>query len=955
MREPVVPLHPTFQPLLFQAVALAGGIFAERFLAPTVSVPLLLTLALLCGGFCLIVHARLCRRELQEASREVVSLVPRASVLFLIILLIGYAVLGALHARVCARDRVEHQVGRLFDQGVIPAGEPVEVIGRLLGPPERAPRRVYLDIGVQQITVRRQMHRAGGRLRLMVVLGDESAQHDFARLQAAGLDYGARLRVLTQVDRPSGYRNPGSLTYGEYLESRGYDLAGVVKSPLLVTVLERNDALSFRSILYDLRQAAERQLDRLFSPRTAGILKALLLGNRFFLDDKSVERFRAGGTFHLLVISGAHIAALAGALLWLMSHYTRRWGVRAVTTIGVLWAYAVAVGGQAPVARATVMMAAALVAPFLFRHAQPANVVGLAAFVLLVHNPQELASPSFQLTFLAVLSIVLLGVPLIRQLQAIGQWQPTVETPEPPACPLVVRLLAETLFWDERRFRREQQSSPIRFHLDKADAARWLSRYPGLQPVVRSLGISLLVSLVAQIALLPLMVIYFHRVVLAGIVLNVVIGVWVALIGASGILAVILSVSGVPLAPYAARVTDALVEMMMRSFEPVLSFRGASFRVPHYSGPWVVIYVVYFGALVYGAVWLNGWRPLAARDGRRAPAAGGSGGLGGRRARARGVIALGAASFLLIVAYPVGHRFEKGRLRVHFLDVGQGDCILLELPDGTLMLVDGGGQWRWQEGTKEQTARSPDRAAEDQAEGEPEFTDETRSVGELAVSPVLWSKGVKRIDYVVLTHAHGDHLEGLFAVVKNFDVGRVLIAEPPRADARFDRFARLLASRRIPVQVLGMGDRFQIAGVEFTVVWPPARQPPPLGWDNNRSLVIRVSYGEVSILLTGDIEREEEAAMLAAGFDLRSQVVKVPHHGSRTSSSPEFIARARPRWAIVTAPERSRFSHPHPEVVERYRAHGAQVLQTGCWGMITLTTDGRTLTLSAWNHPSRNQ
>ncbi|HXF04232.1 MAG TPA: ComEC/Rec2 family competence protein [Blastocatellia bacterium] len=948
MRDRVLPLHPTFQPLLFMGVAFAGGVYLGRFLGPTVSAPLLLALTLACGSFCAVVHWYLCRLERNAASDAAASERSVASVVFFAVLLVGYGVLGALSARVHAHHVAEHRLRRLLDTGVISPDDPVEVIGRLVSPSERAPLRAYLDVSVERITTRRQTHPASGRLRLMVMLSNEEAQREFDRLQEAGLGYGARLRILTRLNRPRSYRNPGVSDYGEYLEVRGYDLAGVVKSPLLITLLERNESLSFRTVVYDLREAAERRIDQLFSARTAGILKALLLGNRYFLDEETAERFRAGGTFHLLVISGAHIAAIAGAILWLISHYTRRWALRALPTIFLLWTYTVAVGGQAPVTRATVMMTVMLAAPFVFRQAQPVNTVGLAALLLLSHNPQELTSPSFQLTFLAVLSIVLLSLPLVGHLRAIGEWRPTVETPEPPSCPPAVRFLAETLFWDERRFQRDQQASPIRFRLDKADAARWLGRLPGVQPLVRFCVLSLLVSGVTQMALLPLMAIYFHRVVLAGIVLNVVIALFVTLIGSSAILALGLSVMDLPLAYLVGRVTDRLTDAMMRSFDFPLSFRGASFRVPEYSGPGVVIYVVYFATLVYWAVRLSRWQPVTfhprqhAKEKAILP-------VGSRRSRRRLLPHLVAVawvvSFLLIATYPVSHRYQKGWLRLHFLDVGHGDCTLLELPDGTIMLVDGGGEFRWEE-----IARKPRpgpsetiTARGNTGEMEPDFTDDSRSVGEVAVSPALWSRGIKRIAYLVLTHADADHLDGLFAVVKNFGVGRVLIAQPPVADARVDRFMRVLDSRRIPVQVLGMGDRFQIAGVQFVVLWPPRQDAPPLRWSNDRSLVLRISYGRMSILLAGDIERAEEHALLETGFDLHSQVLKVPHHGSRTSSTEPFLTRVRPAWAIITAPERSPFHHPHPDVVQRYRARGVCLLQTGRDGMITFETDGQIL------------
>jgi competence protein ComEC len=165
----------------------------------------------------------------------------------------------------------------------------------------------------------------------------------------------------------------------------------------------------------------------------------------------------------------------------------------------------------------------------------------------------------------------------------------------------------------------------------------------------------------------------------------------------------------------------------------------------------------------------------------------------------------------------------------------------------------------------------------------------------------------------------------------------------PSDDPEYSRFAHTLTVTKTPVEVIQAEDVMHFGSVEAIVVWPPAIANADAPSRNNDSLVLRLQFGERAVLLTGDIENEAENAMFRAGENLRVDVVKVPHHGSRTSSTEQFVLASRPSVAIISVGQTSAFGHPHKEVVKRWQASGTEVLTTGRCGTITVTTDGHEL------------
>jgi competence protein ComEC len=831
-------------------------------------------------------------------------------------------ILSFIESRAVAPDRIS----RMYDEGLFTYGEPVELTGIVSGQPEPAPDSFYLTLQTEMISFKGTVREASGTVLLLAHVREPQVRREYEALE---LRHGARVRVMTTLDRDENFRNPGVLPLTEYLERKGYDATGVVKSPLLIERLD--DAVVFLPLawIYQWREQLQHEFAARFSAETAGVLEAALLGNRYNVSRDAAERFRAGGTFHVLVISGLQIAFIGGLVIFVTRRLTRRKLLQFAIAATFMWAYTIAVGGDPSVARAALMFTLAVFAPVVWRRTNSLNVIGASALALLVWQPESLFDPSFQLTFLSVLAIVLLAVPVMQRMQRVGAWRPTRETPYPPAAPGWFRVLSESLFWSEREWRAEIASSNISYRLFKTPIAAKLERCH-MQRLFRFASAAVVVSASVQVGLLPLMVIYFHRLSVASLALNIFVGVLMAALAFVALAALVVSHLSLWLASPLIMLAEKINWMMIHLVDPFTHFSVASIRLPHYAGWSGAVYVLYYPLLGLLVLALVRWNPL-----RPVLITGISGGIVSARK-----FRIASAAFVVllsvIVLHPLSAVRPDGKLHVDFLDVGQGDSALLTMPDGTTLLVDGGGR------------PNINQSNADDGDADPVFERDTRSIGEGVVSQYLWSRGMDRVDYVLATHADADHIDGLNDVVRNFRVRNAMVARTPPDDAEYVRFAATMKEIGVPVNKIGAGDVLRFGDVSAQVLWPPPSRDENPPSRNNDSIMLLIRYGDKSLLLTGDIEKQGEAAVLREGIGLRSDLVKVAHHGSRTSSIEAFVAATHPSLAIISVGRTSMFGHPNKDVVERWRASGAEVMTTGQRGTISVVTDGHALTVGSF-------
>jgi competence protein ComEC len=414
-------------------------------------------------------------------------------------------------------------------------------------------------------------------------------------------------------------------------------------------------------------------------------------------------------------------------------------------------------------------------------------------------------------------------------------------------------------------------------------------------------------SVAAEAMLFPVAALVFSRVTFAGLVLNFLAIPLMAVAQIAGMALVpiaLVSPAAAALVGWIAHVGAAglVWSADFVRFVPIVSYRVAP-------PSWPVV-MAYYGAL--GTWWILRRRRASVMGSAES----------GVASRARGLaacVAVATAMWILLDPRTILASRGDGRLHVTFVDVGQGDAMFVVLPHGSTLLVDAGG-----------------------------LTSTSFDVGDRVVAPVIRHAGFYRLDYVALTHGDPDHIGGAASILEEFRPREIWEGIP------VPRSAPLTALRQLAHET-GSQWRNVYAGTRraFDEVEVIARHPGVEDWErqkvrNDDSLVLELRWRDVSIMLTGDIGRIPERTLAQTIPPAKVRVVKIPHHGSLTSSSEEFVRALQPQVAIVSAGRSNHFGHPVPEVLERYRAVGAEIFRTDRDGAVMLDTDGASLSVATF-------
>lgn len=698
----------------------------------------------------------------------------------------------------------------IYDNFKSYGGLTVTIKGYAASEPEIKNAKISCIINVEEISEAGKVEKKKGKI-LLSTVNDKT--HPV-------LHYGDKLMFEGTLNLPSGMRNPSGFDYKKYLARKGVS-ASVYAMGYSIKRVEGRRVSPLITAGMKIRLSIARVIEDSLPPQQAGLMNGMLTGYTEGLSDNVKEAFSDAGLSHIMAVSGANVAFVAIPVIYLLR--LLRLGKRTSNTlvISFLIFFVYITGFEPSVLRSVIMAVTVLAGAVIWREGDIFTTIAFSAILLLIVSPHMLFNIGFQLSYVATLSLVLLGKPFKNMIK-------------------------------------------IRF-------------IPGkLKDVLAA-------TIAAQAGVLPVTAVYFNKVSLVSLASNLLVVPLLEIITILGMAMAALGHIYIGFARVIGYVNCVLLSFVLYVTE---KSSGFSFSTVKIATPGILLIILYYLALWFFLL----YKPV--HNIRIRPA----------------FCGIAAALFAVILSVIV---FTPGKLEIVFLDVGEGDCAFIKTSTGCSVLIDGGGK----------AGTEGDR------------------IGEAVVVPFLLDKGIVKLDAVIATHGHDDHIKGLEAVLREIGVKKIIIPDLKQLD-EFGDLLKIAEKKGTQIKKCSAGDEVLLDDKTFfEVLSPVSGFCPDKTSLNNSSLVLKLHYGKTSALFTGDISAETEQQLISAGVRVQADILKIAHHGSVYSSSLEFIKAVNPAAAVISVGSNN-FGHPGLKVVERLADNGITVLRTDYDGAVVFTSDG---------------
>ncbi len=681
----------------------------------------------------------------------------------------------------------------------------------------------------------------------------------------SGLTVGDRITLTGRLRPFTNFQNPGGFDYRRYMAFR--DIWGhTYTTEYGMKVLEKNSVPFFQARLNAARENIADLIGRSSEGDTRSVLNALILGKGHEVPQGLRLAFNQAGVSHLLAISGLHIGIVASFAFLLFRFLLsfippvlwHAWSRKAAALLSIfpVIVYGLLAGMSPSTQRAVIMVIVFLLSLLLEREHDLMNTLAVAALAILIVNPVSIFSISFQLSFMAVVSIIY-GMSGVQE------------------------------------------------------------KLKNRNPVVKWLLGSILVSFFANLGTLPLVMYYFNYLSLAGVFANILL---IPLIGLIVVPASLFSVLVLfPVSANAAvwglQISGFVLYHSIELIHLIAGFPFSAFKTVTPS----ILEMACFYILLWGILNIRSRGQKAAPVEKR-----GMRRLLSKTWAARILMAVMILVFAADAFYWIERRLWHEDFRVTVLDVGQGNAALLEMPKGYCALIDGGG--------------FPDNSVFD--------------VGERVVAPYLWRNKIRTVDMLILTHPDADHLNGLIYILKHFHVKQVISSHQEAESIEYQSFKNLIRSKKIShPEFYALPRRMNINGVTLEILHPapdfdPGRRTPGRSFNDN-SLIIKAGFNQHTLLFPGDVGKPGEMEAVAnAGAALHSTILLAPHHGSKSSSTPDFLDAVDPEVVIISCGRENRFGFPAASVLKRYEDRRLTVFRTDEHGALRLVFSDGSVTIN---------
>ncbi len=645
------------------------------------------------------------------------------------------------------------------------------------------------------------------------------------------LHIGNQIVTAGDIYKPRNKRNPGEFDYREYLLTKNITATMNISDAKIILVDDQTNI--FDDLIYKARLVIDKKIHQFHSAEAAALLRGLLLADRSEIDFDTRENFVNAGVVHVLAVSGLHVGYIVIIFMVIASRFNLY--IRSLVTIIGLLGFLVITGSPPSVFRASVMAIVFIIAQLSNRSTFGLNSLALAGLIILLLNPLEIFSAGFQLSFSAVISILIIYPKISRQI--------------------------------------------LKFNLNKH-----------LQWIIMFIG----VSLSAQIGTLPFTLYYFHKLSLIALAANIIVIPMIGLIVAIGFITLGVSLISSWLAFIFASTNNILV-LVLNYLVTISGGLGFShIYIPNFSLYDSIVFYLFIGFA------FTLWKRM-------------------QTLKARIIFCiLIPASMLAYFNLDNKDLIPEGYLSVMVIDIGQGDAILIKFPNGKTALIDAGNK-----------------------------TDSFDN-GERVIKPLLNNLGIEKIDYGFISHVDADHYKGFIYLISNDLIEHIY---KPRTDTSLNKekvLQELITSHLLPYDDY-CEDTVNIDNCRLYMLNDTTDIRYSSFDSNDRSGVIKLVYGQTSFLFLGDAGLETEEMLMEKYTKLlESDVIKLGHHGSKTSSGFNFLKTVNAKDALISAGIANRFDHPSKEVLEKIKILDMKVHRTDEEGALIFRSNGSTIQKINW-------
>jgi len=616
------------------------------------------------------------------------------------------------------------------------------------------------------------------------------------------------------LKEPQVARNPNSFNYKQYLYTQKIHWI-FEANEIKIENCSSNEKWTINHMLLNIRDTGIHHINTYFAGSTAGIIQALIYGERTNIANEIESSYQSLGLIHLLAISGLHVSLMTGMFYYLCIRFGLTREITTILLLCLLPAYIIIAGGSPSVIRSVLMSMLLLASIKWWEKGSVLDVISFSCMTMLLFNPYYIVNIGFQLSFLVSASLILSS-------RAIFKYYPTT---------------------------------------------------------IASLFV---VSLLSQIASMPVLLFHFYEFSLLSLPLNMVyVPLYSVVILPFALFTVFLLSIFDPIGQIFAAMLTWILEILNQATVWVSQF---PFTLLTLGKPGFILMILYCVSILYLLICWEKRKTLVQR-------------------------ALFAPISVLILHLLLPYINPYGEITM--LDVGQGDSILIELPyrKGTYLIDTGGNiefnQEQWRQRRKEFSTAD-------------------------IIIPFLKSKGVRSLDKLIITHGDQDHIGGAKEIIKKMRINEIVIGKSTKDTKQETELKKIATKEGIPIHLVERGQKWQEGGNTFYTLSPKGDEMV----ENNNSIVIFTKIGGLSWLFTGDIEKDVELDLINTYKNMRIDVLKVGHHGSKSSSTERFIQSLKPKIALIPVGVNNRFNHPHPEVINRLKQEKIKVYRTDTDGAI---------------------